>query len=349
MTRTQTVSKAELHEASLRGILNESQAAALWAALEARDETAPRFDAGNVLFYLGGLIVISSLSWFLVDAWERLGGLGIALTAVSYAVAFALTGRTLWAKPATRTPGGILFTAAVWMTPLAVYGIQRALGWWPGEDPGKYTRYYAWIHGSWVTLELATVAVGALVLRKIRFPFVTFPMAVAVWFLSMDLAGLVLEKNALYSDERNWISIAIGLVMLTASFLADRRTKQDYSFWGYLFGLAAFWGGLSLLDSSNEFGKFVYALINLGLIFLSVFLDRRAFIVFGAIGLFGYLGHLVETVFKDQVGFPFVLSALGIGVIAAGIHYRKHRARIEARMLAALPKFLLDLRPTISR
>ena len=44
---------------------------------------------------------------------------------------------------------------------------------------------------------------------------------------------------------------------------------SDYAFWGYLFGLMAFWGGLSAMHSDSELNKVLYCLLNVGLVVLS--------------------------------------------------------------------------------
>lgn len=81
---------------------------------------------------------------------------------------------------------------------------------------------------------------------------------------------------------------------------------------GYLFGLMAFWGGLSSMNSDSEWNKFIYLCINLGLLLLGAILSRRAFAVFAAFGICGYLGHLAYDVFEDSLMFPFVLTLLGL-------------------------------------
>jgi hypothetical protein len=83
------------------------------------------------------------------------------------------------------------------------------------------------------------------------------------------------------------------------------------------------------MDSNSELGKLVYALINLCLIACSLVLRRRTFLVFGALGLFGYLGHLAYRVFNDSVLFPFILSLLGIAVIYLGMQYQRRHKQIE--------------------
>ena len=61
-----------------------------------------------------------------------LNGFGVAFIAMAYAAAFWMAGENLWQKGLT-TPGGLLFTMAVWMVPLGVHGLERATGFWPAR------------------------------------------------------------------------------------------------------------------------------------------------------------------------------------------------------------------------
>ena len=43
------------------------------------------------------------------------------------------------------------------------------------------------------------------------------------------------------------MSLWFGLVVLVVAWIVDRRARGgDFAFWLHLFGLMAFWGGLSL-------------------------------------------------------------------------------------------------------
>jgi hypothetical protein len=182
-------------------------------------------------------------------------------------------------------------------------------------------------------MELATIAAGLIALRFWRFPFLTAPIAHALWFMSMDLVALIGGKENMSWEEKELVSAIFGGVMLIAAYFVDLRGKaDDYAFWAYLFGLMAFWGGLSSMNSDSELGKFIYCLVNLGLIGCSLLLRRRVFIIFGSLGLFGYLGHLAYRVFEDSVLFPFALSLLGLGVIYLGVQYSRKRMQIERRL-----------------
>jgi hypothetical protein len=337
-------SKAELDWAVAQGIITGEQKEALIEALDARQSTEPRFDYVHVAYYFGALVVISAMGWFMTEAWERFGGLGITLIALGYAAGFLAVGHRLWHR-SLRVPGGLLITLAVWMTPLVVYGIEKHYGLWPQGSPGIFHDYHPWIRASWLVMEAATVLTGALALRFYRFTFLTFPIAFSAWYMSMDLTPLIMGRDEFDWNERLWVSLVAGLLILLVAYIIDRRTKQDYAFWLYLFGMAAFWGGLSLMKGGDELAKAMYGLINVVLIALSVLLQRRIFIICGALGILGYLGHLSHVVFKDSLMFPFALSALGLIIIYAGIMYQRHRLAIEKAVLGALPNWLIDISP----
>ncbi|MBI3006884.1 MAG: DUF2157 domain-containing protein [candidate division NC10 bacterium] len=339
------VFKEDLNWAASEGLISTEQVEALWRALESRRGAGPKFDLAHMAYYFGALIVISAMGWFMTLGWERFGGGGIFLIAAAYALCFVLAGRTLWYKEHLKIPGGLLFTMAVCMTPLAIYGLERLTGIWPQGDPGVYRGYHIWVKGSWFLMEVGTIIAGVVALRFIRFPFLTAPIAFSLWYMSMDLTPLLFGKTDFTWNERLWVSLWFGLAVLVVAYVIDRRTREDYACWGYLFGMLAFWGGLSLMETGSEFRRFLYGLINVGLMLLSVLLDRRVFIVFGALGVFGYLGHLAYSVFKDSLMFPFVLSVLGIVIIYLGIKYQRHRDVIDRSILGLLPEQLRHLLP----
>ena len=339
------ISKDDFKSAAYEILLNEEQAEAIWRAMEKRAASAPQFSLAHVAYYFGAMIVISAMGWFMTLGWESFGGSGIAAISFAYAIGFFFAGRALWNRRQGAVPGGLLLTLAVWMTPLIVYGIERATGVWPQGDPGAYRNYHIWVKGSWFAMEVATIMVSAVLLKFYRFPFLTFPAAFSLWYMSMDLTPTLFGKTDFTWNQRLWVSLAFGLAMLLASFAIDRRTKGDFAFWGYLFGTLAFWSGLSLMDSGSELGKFLYCLINAGMIFLSVLLKRRVFIVFGALGVFGYLAHLSDVLFKDSWLFPFALSAIGLLIIYLGVQFQRRQAAIERAVMRLIPESVRSLLP----
>ena len=315
----------------------------LVTALTTRNGQKPSLIFTHVLYYLGGLIIIGAMTLYLSLAWDSLSGASMLAIALLYAGLFTLVGNWLW-KKGQHIPGGILIAVAVCMTPMAVYAVQTMTGWWGTESPGTYRDFYHWIKSGWAIMEIATVLAGLTALHFYRFPFITMPIAFVFWFFSMDLVA-VLYGGDFSWQERAQVSLWFGLLMLVASYLIDRRTREDYAFWGYLFGMLAFWGGLTSQDSNSELAKFGYCIINVLLICLSPLLQRRVFIIFGSLGVAGYIGHLARSVFKDDLIFTFALSGVGLLIIFFGLLYHRHQEQIENRLKDILPEALRKTLP----
>ena len=342
------ISRPDFDWAAEAGIISAEQAEALWSALEERTKNRPQFNLANVAYYFGALIVISGMTWFMGLAWEQFGGSGIFFISSLYALCFVLAGKTLWYKQNLIIPGGLLFTIAVCMTPLAIYGLQQMTGIWPGDDPGAYENYHLWVKGSWLLMELGTILAGLVALKFVKFPFLTAPIAFSLWYISMDLTPLLFGQTYLTWEQQLWVSFWFGIAVIILGYLVDwrtRKTQEDFAFWLYLFGLLSFWWGMTLMEGGSEWDKFVYCLINLGLVFLSVLLKRRVFIVFGAMGVFVYLSHLAYVFFEDSLLFPFALTVLGVGIIYLGVVYQRNQEKLDRFILGLVPPSVRQLLP----
>lgn len=194
-------------------------------------------------------------------------------------------------------------------------------------------------------MEAATVVAALVALRKVKFPFLVAPLAFVLWFMSMDAVPALFHAQPWDFDVARRVSIVFGLAMMFVAFLVDHRTEEDYAFWLYLFGMLSFWGGISSMQSDRELSKLLYCAMNLGFVVLSVPLRRRVFLVFGALGVNAYLVHLAWRVFENSMMFPFVLTLLGLAIIAAAVHYQRHRAAIELRIESWVPLWVRDLLP----
>jgi hypothetical protein len=343
-------SDVDLQGAASAGVISTADMDRLLAFL-ARGSTArtpaARFDAAHLLWYAGALIVIGAMGLFSTVAFSQMGGGALTTCAIVYAAAFAVAGHHLWHRRKLRVPGGLLIAVAVSMAPLAVYGIQSKLGWWSWfGNPGTVRDFYIWVKGSWIFMEIATVIAGVVALRFFRFPFIVAIIAVALWFMSMDLAPWLFDVAHSDFEMRRRVSVCFGLGMLVVAWVVDYRSRDgDFAFWLHLFGLMAFWSGITATTGATEVGRALYCLFNVGLLFVSVIVMRRVYAVFGAIGISFYLGHLAGVVFKNSLLFPFALSLIGIGVVAAGLIYHRKQPAIAAWLAANLPQAVLRARP----
>jgi hypothetical protein len=290
------------------------------------------------------MIAIGAMSLFMTLGWNSLGGWGGFVTAIFYAVlALALTHWFLERRQLD-IPAGIMATLAVVMVPLAIFAAQMALGYWGADKP--YRDYHVFIDWRWIMMEFGTLAIGAILLWRYRFPFMLMPLAVTLWYMSMDLVPFLLGKERVYDWEiRKFISLWFGLAMVLVAFWVDLRSRfsRDYAFWLYLFGVLTFWGGLSLMNSGSEWGKLAYCGINVAMILVGAVLGRRVFAVFGGLGVAGYLGYLSYKVFKDSLIFPLALSLVGLAIIALGVLWQRREAQWAASLRRFVPGPLREL------
>ncbi|RZI40625.1 DUF2157 domain-containing protein [Herbaspirillum sp. HC18] len=353
-----TVKREDLQAAADAGVLNPAEIDALLAFLTQRHAQSPRhgaarFSGTHILYYLGGMLAIGAASLFATIAVEA-AGMG-ALLALSVLYAFAAIGiASKLEKHGFGIPAGIFATLAIALVPLAVYALQHVLGFWAdGMHAQHYRDYHRYIDWRWLVMELATLAAGAALLWRFRYPFLMMPVAVTLWYMGMDIVPALLMQGG---GEDGWfggaawelrkrISLAFGMAMVLLAFFVDLRSRhgKDYAFWLYLFGLMTFWCALTAMGSGQLAGKLVYLAINFVLVFAGAVLGRRMFAVFGGLGIAIVLGDLSWNLFKNSFAFVLVLTLLGFALIGLGLWWSRHEEQIASRMRAMLPAELREL------
>ena len=175
--------KEDLDWAVSEGILSAEQGESLWNALQKRASNRPQFNFANVAYYFGAFIVLAGMTWFMSLAWEQFGEKGLLFLACLYAFLFVLAGKHLWFKQNLKIPGGFLFTIAVCMTPIAIFGILAQLNLEPTEyrleAPQTYLLYQRVFS---IIMALGTILAGLITLKFIKFPFLLAPITLAGWF-----------------------------------------------------------------------------------------------------------------------------------------------------------------------
>ncbi len=344
------IERHHLDEAAARGLIGADQVDGLWHYLAdaAPAAAGPRFDLTHVLYYLGGMLAIGAMSLFMNLGWEAFGGWGIFFMSLLYfGLAWKLAAR--FERQRLAIPMGIMATLALVLVPLATWGLQHALGLWvDAPQADQYRDYHRYIDWRWVTLELSTLAAGALMLWRWRAPFMLMPIAVTLWYLSMDLAMLLVAPQSLGVWDgaawtfRKWFSLAFGAITLLGAFWLDlrNRSRLDFAFWLYLFGLLTFWCALTSLGSGALAGKLAYLAINLALVLTGALLLRRTFTTFGALGVALVLGDFSRHLLREAWLFPLALTLIGIALIYAGIWWSRHERTLSARLRAHLPAAL---------
>lgn len=336
------IEKENLIKAAEKIGIPSEQAEKLWNNLNVngnvQQPSSNKYNFSQVLYYFGAVLVLFAMAWFIGDGWERLGGQGIFWVSFVYFLVFLTLGNFLWNKKKLITPGGLFITLAVGMVPLVVYGLQKWSGFWIDSGFGPYQDFYSWINGRWFVMEIATLVVGSIAFYFYRFSFLTMPIFLTLWFMSLDVVNLIAGGKNVDIATQSKVAIVFGLAVLVIAYIMDFKSERKLAFWPYFFGAISFWSGLSDLLNGSEYSRFAYLLINLGLILLSVLLQRTIFVVCGAFGVMIYLMVIFSDYFIDSISFPIFLSLIGVAIVFLGIYYQKHYAEIESKIMNYLPQ-----------
>ncbi|MGM0564232.1 MAG: DUF2157 domain-containing protein [Pseudomonadota bacterium] len=330
-----------LQDAAEQNIISREQADSLLEFIRTSNANTPGFSFTHVLYYLGGLVAIGAMTLFMNLGWESFGGAGIFMIALLYAgVGLKIT--NVFVSKGLHIPAGICATFVVCLTPLAIYGLQHWLNVWPDES--AYREYHRYIKWHWMYMELGTLAVGAIVAWHYRYPFLFMPIAVTLWYMSMDVSVMISGEHPAW-ELRKLVTMYFGILMTGLALWVDlrNRSRADFAFWLYLFGVLTFWCGLTAQHSDSELSKFLYFCINLLMIGAGVLLVRRVFVIFGALGGSMYLGHLASNVFENSWLFPVALTAIGLGIIYLGVLWQKHERALSQKARQFLPEPLRAL------
>jgi hypothetical protein len=320
------------------GLLTEDQAVAIreYVALgdsvtkpaNATQEQRPGLNLITLAYYFGGFMILLAYTFFVGLQWQSLSRPGqLAIAAGTVGV---LWGLSYWLRR-TGLPlaGGLLLFAGTGIVPLVVYTGLRLAGLWPdqpGYDDLAYQDFYQLVKPAWVTMEVVSLLVATFVIWRVRFPLITLLIAFWVWYLSMDLTRWVFQNgDQTYDDLEQFMSLAIGFGLVVLGVVLQRRTRQDYSRWFYIFGHVIILGNFGALayDKQGVIGLLFLAMY-LVFVVASVWLQRPVFVVFGALGCYSYASYLAFQVFNGALGFVFALAIIGLVIVLSAVGYQKY-------------------------
>ena len=230
----------ELHAAAADGLITASQAEALWRLWSVADQpykapvaaatrvpaAGPAFGFTNVLYYFGGMVAIGAMSLFMTLGFERMGAGGLLVIGLAYLVA-CLKVTDHFLVRGLRVPAGNLATLAVVLVPLVVWCVQSLLGLWPDGGDVHFSAYHTRIDWRWLTLEFATLAAGAVMLWRYKLPYMVMPLAVTVWYMSMDAANALMQNDGFDWEFTRDVSLVFGIATCALAFLVDMRSRRS--------------------------------------------------------------------------------------------------------------------------
>jgi len=301
----------QLNEAVKNNIISMEQAERFRDFVQKRGNDLTKFP--KIIYYGGGLLIISAMTWLMGAHWDSLGPIGVAILSALYFFAFLIAGNHVFFKAKMEIAGGTLFCVSIAIIPLFVFSLLRAFGIWSQE--WAYGDFFG-ARGRWVILEISVILYALPILFKTKFSFVVFLIAVSLWFLSMDVVQIISEKVKMTFTERAVVSSVFGLFMTGTGNFVEIKLKKGYSFWLYFFGLTTLLAGL-FVSVDKDFTLVIFGVVSVLLTLYSLYKNENMFLIFGIGGLILLLCKLFEF-YRQYDYFWLILAIFGLFVTGIG-------------------------------
>jgi hypothetical protein len=332
------IGRQDVDAAVRRGVLSQAQADELWrgAALRRAGRSA-RLEPRHALLLAAGLLAAAPAALALLFAWERWGGPGGLVVSTVVGAGYLTSARALVRRAAAART--VLVVAAVALVPFAMNGALH----WTGVGDLAPEDLAGWLVSHDALCLGATAFAACLALGFERLPALTAVLAVLAWFAAMSAAPAVFGSAPSWS-QRALLSALVGVAALAAGFVLDGRTRADHAGWLYLSGLVMAWGGLTTYEAASRSSLALYGFACAWLVGLGIILRRRAFAVFGAIGLAGVAGRVAEALLVPEA-VPFAVVGVSLALVAAGAYYPRAEVVLGRRLAGRLPSLARRLLP----
>ena len=299
-----------------------------------RESNSRTFSIAKTLYYLGGFLVVLSISYFLGNNWEQLGNVGRICSTLLLIGIFGYAGIRL-KRTQYRIAGSMLLLAAMVAVPLCIHSIERATGLWPATSYGikdlSYKNYLELINTAWIVLDVLTLAIAGIVFYKFKDPILSLPVAHFFWFLVLDGTNAIMGSYTFDMEKiamKAWVSVVAGTLLVLWGVYYHKKEDNRVGVWPWIYGLAIVLGSLIDLrfDQANLKLLFQFLILALGIVVLlsATPLKSRTFLVFGSLAIFWFIQDSVWTYFTDSLGFSAALLFSGILTIIFGILTQRH-------------------------
>lgn len=304
---------AEVTKAAKAGKLSESELLGAFHTGKATNEkpVAHKLNIINILYALGGLIVVIGIVLFFQQQWDTLSSSAKILVTLGSGIAAYLAGIFL-----TRAEGftGVATSFFLIFALVSPFGIFITLDTMQYDSPVLgyeniiFTLMTCWVVASFLLLRLPIFRVFSVIFGS---------------FLFFSATGALLERNPAIDIGKAFeyrflfLGISYGLLAYAWSTFAPTLSK-----WMYALGTAMFLGAALALGgyapSANKAWEIIYVGLNFGVLFLSVALKSRAMLVIGSLYVMGYIVKITAEYFSDSLGWPIALVIAGFALIAVG-------------------------------
>ncbi len=266
----------------------------------------------QIFYYIGGAIVFLGISILVYQNWSTLNVGTKILATFGSGIAAYYIGLLFGRDKKTEVVGSAFYLISGLITPLGLHVIFDSAGF----DAGSHG-FQSLISGAL----LATYLLSFFVLRKNIF--VLFSIIFGTW-LFFSFTSFIVGSNPYFnaSEFYEYRILVVGLAYILFGYAFSKNKYMSFSGFLYGFGILGFLGAALVLGdwkpNQNAFWELIFPVLAFAVLFLSVYIKNKSFLVFGTIFLMAYILKITSEYFSSGLGWPLALVVAGLLMIAVG-------------------------------
>ena len=265
----------------------------------------------NILYYIGGGIVFLGISIFIGTNWSELNDFTKIIATLGTSVMMYFSGILLAQYKNMKNVCDAFYFLSALVAPLGIFVTMDIAG----IDTGT-----AGCH-SVVAAILLLVNILSYLIDK-RNVFFLFSVIFGSW-LFFGLTTFIIGGRPFTDwDYVKYRWLAAGLTHMILGYALKETDKKSLTRYLYGFGVIEFLtaalclGGYS--PNQNLFWELIFPGLTFGIIFLSVYLKTRTFLIFGTLFLMFYIFKITGEYFTSGFGWAFSLIIIGFALMGVG-------------------------------
>lgn len=303
---------AEISRLSSEGIVSRSDVLhALGSASKADRSLYKQASVADVLYFIGGAIVVIGISVFLWQNWDALNPFARITSTLGSGLAAYVIGMLFGRESKLDTLSQAFFLISAAVIPTGLYVTFHEIGYQTGTS-GFHTV---------ISAAMLLMYLASFILSR-RTIFLIFTIIFASWFY-FALTSFIVGDNPMFGEKFvEYRVLLLGLSYMLLGYHWSKTDKSELTGALYGFGSIAFLGAALALGgwspSQNVFWELVFPGLVFLMILLSVDLKSKTFLIFGSIFLMIYILKITSEYFTNSLGWPLALIIAGLALIAVG-------------------------------
>jgi len=271
-----------------------------------------RRSIAEILSFIGGMVVVLGVAIFISQHWSKLNIIARVLSTLGTGIAFYLGGVIFTRSEKDNLLSQVFFLISGLTVPVGISILFDNAGWDMGSSR---------THAIFASILFVTYGCSYLVFKKNIFVIFNIIFGTWLFFSFTDLTAIqgVFMESWRFTAYRILI---MGISYALFGYHFESEDREVLSKWIYGIGIIAFLSAALVLGGwspeQNVFWELLFPGLCFGVMFLSVQLRNKSFLVFGALFLMIYFLKISTEYFSNTLGWPLAVILMGLFLIFVG-------------------------------